>query len=242
MKISERGLKLVKEFEGCLRPIGGGRFVPYTCPAGVLTLGWGSTNLDGKKFDKDTIWTKERCEQQLMLDMEKYESAVHRRVKVPLNQNQFDALVSFTYNCGEGNLAKSTLLRKLNARDYEGAARQFAAWNKGGGRVLNGLTRRRKAEADLFRAPVNVVRIVEPPPVTEPMAQQVDPPRLDRPSFFERIGTWVTAITGTGAAAFFTDWRVVIALVGSVAVVGAVTIWFIGPDHVRTWLREKFNR
>jgi peptidoglycan hydrolase-like protein with peptidoglycan-binding domain len=83
-------------------------------------------------------------------DVGRFEAAVNRLVKVPLSQGQFDALVSFSFNVGEGALADSTLLRKLNARDYKGARREFARWNKGGGRVLPGLTRRRAAEAKLF--------------------------------------------------------------------------------------------
>ena len=193
MKISRRGLNLIKEFEGCLKPIGGGKFVPYICPAGVLTIGWGTTNLDGKKFDKYSVWTQAQCDTALAVDMEKYEAAVHRRVKVPLNQNQFDALVSFTYNCGEGNLAKSTLLKKVNARDYVGAAGQFPLWNKGAGVVLRGLVRRRAAEAALFRSIAQPMMPNELPPVPkpkpDPMPQQVDPPKHDKPSWLSAIGS-----------------------------------------------------
>ncbi len=129
MKISQRGLNLIKEFEGCLKPIGGGKYVPYICPAGVLTIGWGTTNLDGKKFDKYTVWTKAQCDAALANDMVKYEKAVNRLVKVELNQNQFDAVVSFTYNCGEGALAKSTLLprRSRSIQVVEQGRRQGAA-------------------------------------------------------------------------------------------------------------------
>jgi lysozyme len=76
---------------------------------------------------------------------------VRRLVKVPLEPHQFDALVSFAYNCGEGNLGKSTLLEKVNGGDFAGAAKEFARWNKGGGKVLAGLTRRRASEALLFQ-------------------------------------------------------------------------------------------
>lgn len=71
-------------------------------------------------------------------------------VEVPLNQNQFDALASFTYNLGETNLSSSTLLKKLNAKDYTGASNEFLKWNRAGGKVLNGLVRRREAERNLF--------------------------------------------------------------------------------------------
>lgn len=170
MNISPRGLALVKSFEGCLKPIGGGKFKPYICPAGVLTIGWGHTNHHGRKFTKDSVWTQAECDAALAEDMRGFEVAVSRLVTVLLTQSQFDALVSFTYNCGEGNLAKSTLLRRVNGGDFDGAADEFAKWNRGGGKVLNGLTRRRAAEAALFRS--------EPvaPSTTEPMPQQVDPP------------------------------------------------------------------
>jgi hypothetical protein len=83
-------------------------------------------------------------------DVRRFENCVNDAVKVPLTQNQFDALVSFTFNVGCGALRESTLLRELNDRDYNAARREFARWNKGGGRVLPGLTRRRAAEAKLF--------------------------------------------------------------------------------------------
>ena len=244
MKISERGLRLIKEFEGCLKPTGDGRFKPYICPAGVITIGWGTTNLDGQKFTKDTIWTKAQCDKAFADNMLSYEDAVNRRVKVKLNQNQFDALVSFTYNCGEGNLAKSTLLKRVNAGDFAGAARQFAAWNKGGGRVLNGLTRRRTAEANLFKAPIRPTPPppADPPPPQDPMPQQVDVPREDKPSIFEKLWTWITAAGGTGAFAFFTDWRVVAVIVLFLVIVSISGIWFMGPENVRAWIRRKVNR
>lgn len=175
MHLSAKGIALVKSFEGCLKPVGGGIFVPYICPAGVLTIGWGHTNDGGRPFDKSARWSQAECDKALSDDMVRYEQAVTRLVKVELTQGQFDALVSFCYNCGEGNLGKSTLLRCVNAGDFEGAARQFAAWNKGGGKVLNGLIRRRAAEAALFRTGSH------PGGEAEPMAQGVDAPGHDAP-------------------------------------------------------------
>uniref|UniRef100_UPI000225FC22 lysozyme n=1 Tax=Paracoccus sp. TRP TaxID=412597 RepID=UPI000225FC22 len=99
------------------------------------------------KADARTILTR---------DLPRYEADVTRLVRVPLNENQFGALVSFTYNLGAGNLTSSTLLRKLNAGDYAGAAAEFPTWNKAGGKVLNGLVRRRAAERALFEKPVTV--------------------------------------------------------------------------------------
>jgi lysozyme len=248
MKTGQAGLKLIKEFEGCLEKVPGqpGRYQPYICPAGVLTIGWGHTNHHGRKFDERSIWTKAECDFVLTDDLRGFERAVERLVKVDLNQNQFDALVSFAYNCGEGNLEKSTLLKKVNARDFAGAAAEFAKWNKGGGKVLRGLVRRREAEAKLFSMPsiVTAPDRVEPPPVppsVEPMPQKADPPPADKPSIFERLWTWLTASGATGALAFFTDWRVIASFAVALLVLGGAFVWFMGPNRVRVWIRERVN-
>ena len=142
LELSEAGMKLVQAFEGCLKKKGD-YYHAYRCPANVLTIGWGHTNHHGIEFDEHTRWTLQECNQAFLQDMEGFEKAVRKAVKVPLEQYQFDALVSFTYNCGEGNLNKSTLLKKVNAGDFKGAAQEFKKWNKAAGKVLNGLTRRR---------------------------------------------------------------------------------------------------
>ena len=152
MKLSQKGAALIKSFEGCQKAQGGGAFVPYVCPAGVLTIGWGHTNAGrGRKFAAGDTWSQADCDQAFVDDMATYEDVVNSAVKVPLQQYQFDALVSFAYNCGPANLRASTLLRKLNAGDYAGAALEFHKWNKGGGVVLKGLVRRRAAEALFFQ-------------------------------------------------------------------------------------------
>src|SRR5262245_7453778 len=150
MKISDKGLKLIKHFEGCLRPAGDGWFQAYYCPAHVLTIGYGHTNHHGRSFNEGTMWTRAECEAELASDMSLFEARVERLVKVRLEQHQFDALVSFDFNTGK--LDQSTLLRKLNSGDYAGAAQEFHRWNKGGGRILPGLVRRRAAESLLFQA------------------------------------------------------------------------------------------
>lgn len=141
MKISQKGIEVIKKFEGC-------KLEAYKCPAGVWTIGYGTTKgvTDGMKI------TKEKAEELLKLDIDKFEKTVLKLVKVDLNQSQFDALVSFTYNLGEGNLSKSTLLKMLNNKDYYGASQEFIRWNKAGGKVLNGLIRRREAERNLFNS------------------------------------------------------------------------------------------
>ena len=139
MKTSYKGIALIKDFEGL-------RLGAYYCSAGVLTIGYGHT---GGVKEGDLI-TEQKAEQLLQDDLKKFENGVLRLVRVPLNQNQFDALVSFAFNLGVGNLGKSTLLKMLNNRDYKGAAGQFVRWNKAGGKELAGLTRRRLAESAMF--------------------------------------------------------------------------------------------
>lgn len=149
-KLSPTGAALIKSFEGCHKR-DGNAFKPYVCPGGVLTIGWGHTNHQGRAFDKAARWTQQDCDDAFDEDMEKFAKQLTALVKVPLKPNQFDALMSFAYNCGLGNLKSSTLLRKLNAGDYHGAALEFHRWNRSNGKVLPGLVRRRAAEALLFQ-------------------------------------------------------------------------------------------
>ena len=147
MIVSKNGLDLIKEFESF-------KSKPYLCPSQKATIGWGSTYYpDGKKV---TLQDKEITEQKAFEILEyiankDFGSNINKVVKVPLNQNQFDALVSFAYNIGNGNFNWSTLLKKLNKSDYIGASNEFLKWNKSGGKELLGLTRRRKREQDLFK-------------------------------------------------------------------------------------------
>lgn len=147
MKLGQAGFNLIKEFEGLY-------LTAYKCPAGVWTIGFGTTGkVDGKAIGKGMKITKEKAEQLLKKDVEQFEQSVDNLVKVPINQNQFDALVSFTYNVGSGALKGSTLLKKLNQENYQGAANEFLKWNKAGGKILTGLRRRREAERKLFLKP-----------------------------------------------------------------------------------------
>ena len=136
---SQAGIDLIKEFEGCV-------LTAYKCPAGAWTIGYGHTS---EVCEGQTI-TQAQAEAYLKTDLVTYENAVNNYVTAALNQNQFDALVSFAYNCGTGALKTSTLLTLLNNGDYTGAANQLDLWNKGGGQVLAGLVRRRAAEKALF--------------------------------------------------------------------------------------------
>ena len=139
MEISQEGLSLIKKFEGC-------ELESYKCAAGVWTIGYGSTN----GVEEGMEISQERADMLLLEDVEVFEEAVNKLVEVSLEQNQFDALVSWTFNLGSTNLQNSTLLKVLNNKDYEGVPAQIKRWNKAGGEVLQGLVRRREAEALLF--------------------------------------------------------------------------------------------
>lgn len=145
MKTSDDGINLIKKFEGF-------RSKPYQDVAGISTIGFGNTHyLDGRKVQlNDPAITLEEGEALLLAVLPKYERAVLNCLKVPVTQAQFDALVSFCYNLGEKNLARSTLMRKLNAGDTIGASEEFERWVRAGNKVLKGLVKRRKAEKQLF--------------------------------------------------------------------------------------------
>ena len=139
MKIGNKGLELIKHFEGC-------ELEAYKCPAGVWTIGYGHT----KGVEEGDVWSESHADHMLEVELEEYENYVNTAVEVPLSQNQFDALVSWVYNLGPTNFNSSTMLKVLNAGEYSEVGNQMLRWNKAGGKVLEGLTRRRQAEADLF--------------------------------------------------------------------------------------------
>ena len=141
MQTGNKGIELIKHFEGC-------ELEAYKCPAGVWTIGYG--HIKGVKEGMKI--TEMQAEEMLKSELHEYEGYINDYVTVPLNQNQFDAMVSWVYNLGGGNLKASTLLKVLNAGDYAGVPAQMLRWNKAGGKVLEGLTRRRQAEADLWSA------------------------------------------------------------------------------------------
>ena len=133
------GIALIKKFEGC-------ELEAYQCSAGVWTIGYGHT----KDVVEGKIITQEQAEEMLIDELHEYENYINDYVTVALSQNQFDALVSWVYNLGPANLKSSTLLKVLNSNDFEGVPAQIVRWNKANGKVLEGLTRRREAEAELF--------------------------------------------------------------------------------------------
>lgn len=144
MKISEIGINHIIRDEG-------ERLTAYQDVVGIWTIGVGHTGqVDGKPVVKGMTITQEKSRELLKADLTRFEKAVNASVNVPLKQNQFDALVSLAFNIGEGAFRRSTLLRKLNAGDYNGASQQFLVWKNAGGRVSQGLLNRRRREKALF--------------------------------------------------------------------------------------------
>lgn len=141
MKTNEEGVALIKSFENC-------KLTSYLCPAGVWTIGWGTT----KGIRRGMTITQAEADRLFAEDLKIYEEGVKGLVNDDelLTSNQFSALVSFAYNCGLANLRTSTLLRKVNAKDFAGAANEFGKWTRANGKILRGLVRRRAAERALF--------------------------------------------------------------------------------------------
>ncbi|MDK7674407.1 lysozyme [Weeksella virosa] len=147
MKTSNKGLALIKKYEGFFSK-------PYRDPIGIPTIGYGATYYPDNKRKvtmTDKAMTEKEASDLLVVQLANYERDVLRLVKKPLNQNQFDALVSFTYNLGAANLGKSTLLKKVNVNPNDPSIRaEFGKWVNAGGKKFNGLVRRRNEEADLY--------------------------------------------------------------------------------------------
>lgn len=140
MEYSKQGLALTEGFESC-------RLTAYQDVKGIWTCGWGHV---GPEVVEGLTWTQDQADSQLVLDLTKAEHAVNTLVTVPLTQGQYDALVDFCYNCGIGAFSGSTMLRLLNAGQFDDAANEFQKWSHASGVVVAGLLRRRVAEEDEF--------------------------------------------------------------------------------------------
>lgn len=139
MQTSKKGIEVLKHFESL-------RLEAYQDSVGVWTIGYGHI----KGVQSGDIITESQAEEMLVEEMPEYEGYVNKAVQVPLTQDQYDALVVWTYNLGGGALRSSTLLKKLNAGEYDEVPAQMKRWNKAGGKALRGLTRRRWSEAHLW--------------------------------------------------------------------------------------------
>lgn len=201
-KINDEGIAHLKKWEGL-------RLKAYYCAGNVLTIGYGST---GPHVKKGMVITAEEAEALLRKDLERFERAVERLVKVQLTDNQFSALVSFVYNVGEGAFAKSTLLKKLNAGNYDAVPGELAKWNKAGGKRLQGLVNRRAAEAGLWAKG----EFVASREIT------AEPEKLSAWKTPEAVGTVLSGASGVAVAASEPgplQWAFAIAIVVGVAVV-----------------------
>ena len=187
MNINQKGLDLIKSFEGL-------ELNSYKDAVGVWTIGYGHTSMAGQPaVVPGMTLTKEEAEKLLLKDLLKYEQIVKNLVKVELNDNQYSALVSFVYNLGGGNFEKSTLLKKVNNKDFDGAVKEFAKWNKAGGKVLKGLTRRRAEEASLFKSPVEATQkpVEEPKPIPAPQVPEIPKAPVQPPVVSTKpMGIW----------------------------------------------------
>ena len=148
--VSRTGLDLIRQFEGLAKVRRDGLVEAYPDPGtggAPWTIGWGAT---GPGIGPGTVWTRVQCDERLAADLFRYATEVAQAIgDAPTSQSQFDALVSFHYNTGA--IARATLTRKHRAADYAGAAAEFARWNRAGGRIMRGLSRRRAAESELYR-------------------------------------------------------------------------------------------
>lgn len=150
-KMNQAGLDLVKHFEGC-------ELTAYKCPADVPTIGYGHTQtVTEDDVINKTMITEGTAETLLRADLKEAEEAVERLVTVSLTENQFSSLVSWTFNLGQGNLASSTMLKRINEGNFAAVPFEMKRWDKAGGRKLAGLTKRRTAEAKLFEDDIRAI-------------------------------------------------------------------------------------
>jgi len=199
------GVPIYKAFESCLRPVKDrpGFFTTYYCPANVLTMGWGHTNLSGVlPFKAGDVWSQDQCDDACVADIGVSERRVSQTFAgIPLNQNEFDALVDFDANTG--GITRSSIPAKIKAGRRAEVAGTLALWNKAKGQVLPGLTRRRKAEGLLFDGKVDEALKVAGAhrDMRVAMPQRVDRPTPPVSEVAKRAAPEIAVATGgTGGA------------------------------------------
>jgi lysozyme len=212
MNMSASGRKKLTAREGV-------RLKAYKDSVGILTIGIGHTSMAGPpKVTSGMTITNAESDAIFARDLVKYENAVNKAVKVPLTQNQFDALTSLCFNIGPSAFAKSTLVKKLNAGDIQGAANAFLSWNKAGGKVIPGLVTRRKAERAQFLSGAQPPPpMPEPPPIPRP-----DPEPAPQPSWWRRLIDWFRSLFGLAKGGSRTVKGGAVALTGMAAEAGDV--------------------
>ena len=196
MQMSPGGMTaLLKKFEGC-------KLTAYRCPAGICTIGYGHTASAGAPPVKDGMTiTQQQADDILSRDLQQYEAAVTMMVHQPLTQHQFDVLVDFAYNAGIGNLKSSTLLKKVNAAQFNDVPAELLKWTKGGGKVLTGLVRRRQAEGQWWAAgePVAFAAVSEEPSPDEHEQRANPDPVLVRTMADSKQGNAALVTAGLGS-------------------------------------------
>ena len=234
MKTSEKGIKLITEFEGF-------RGKAYVCPAGILTIGFGFT----KGVQPGDTMTKAQAKARLAAELGEYEEGVLSACTNPPNQNEFDALVCFAFNVGAAGMAKSSVIKAHNRGDHQAAARAFQLWNKAGGVVYAGLTRRRAAEAALYLTPMpdDVSDPVEGPALDMP--QSVDAEKPMTRSTIATAGTATAAVSTVSVVAQVSqEVRTIKDSIGDILpwVVMAAAVVAIGLGAFAVWERIKQRR
>ena len=142
-------LELIKKYEGCHKRQADGTLIAYKCPAGVWTIGWGST---GRYIREGTVWTQEKADERLAKDAQvAIDAALKASPILAGKEFKLAAIADFIYNCGAGAYAGSTLKKRVDAGDWVSAVHEIKRWNKAGGKVLAGLTKRREDEAQLLQ-------------------------------------------------------------------------------------------
>ena len=191
MLTNQAGIELIKEFEGL-------RLRAYLCPAGVPTIGYGTTVYPtGRKVQMGDQCTAGQAEEYLRSDLRAFERNAESMLRVSVNENQFAALVSFSYNVGSQALQRSTMLRFINGNRFADAAGEFARWNMAAGKPLAGLTRRRAAERELFLKPVAIQPLPDVgdfPPMQPVAAIQQPPERPMAPIIAALLPSLISAI------------------------------------------------
>lgn len=189
--INAAALDLIKEFEGF-------RAQAYRDPVGIVTIGYGTTAAAGVGISPkmgDTI-TEAQASEYLMRAVDKFSAQIRPKITRETTPNQFGAMVSLAYNIGPSAFAKSSVLKRFNAGDVQGAADAFLMWNKAGGKVLGGLKRRREAERALFLTTAPAPKLPSTPvDVNEtPKTEHVAPDMLTKPSIWSQIAAAILAI------------------------------------------------
>lgn len=242
MRTTSTGQKLIQAFESCLKKLPDGRYTTYQCPADVTTIGWGTTASDVPGLLPGVIWTKERCDNVFEASLAKYEAYVDRgRGSTMLTWYQNDALSSWVYNCGYR--ADSQVWVAVKGGKHKDVPKYLARWDKAGGKVLAGLTRRRKAEGQLYVGDLAGASATAQTILPGSMPQMHDQP-APKPSTGD-LALEVKNHAGAGGSPLAGLWMAwdslstlqqVGAVAGVLAIVG-LAVWL----GVRKWRHEKEN-